>query len=247
MCSAATSPRRSPTCGSIDWVWSRDQFRHRLRAGHARSGCWADPACGNVYVQSRTKKRTALVGQMAERYPNVSAIPVREALATRSSGWIADDRRDAPPHRADDAAGRRAGAGRRGRRRHYRRRVYDAVVLKVLGATGGTIASLASSSSTGLMGLVDQAIGDRSEVHAYRLVASLTGPLRQGLGSLAPARSLARARARLGGRDDGRRLRRRLAGARRQTRPTATQLNNERRQRITLARFGKAPSALGCH
>jgi putative ABC transport system permease protein len=62
---------------------------------------------------------------------------------------------------------------RRGRCRH-RRRVYDAVVLKVLGATRGTIAA-ASSFEHGLLGLVTAIVAVIGTLAAYALV---TGPMR---------------------------------------------------------------------
>jgi putative ABC transport system permease protein len=114
-----------------------------------------------------------LVRQITDRFPNVSAIPVREgleavarviatigaalrlvALITLAAGIL--------------VLGGAVAAG-------HRRRVYDAVVLKVLGATRGTIAA-AFLIEHGLLGVVTAIIAaGLGTLAAYALV---TGPMR---------------------------------------------------------------------
>ena len=114
-----------------------------------------------------------LVRQVTERFPNVSAIPVREgleavarviatigaalrlvALITLAAGIL--------------VLGGAVAAG-------HRRRVYDAVVLKVLGATRGAIAA-AFLIEHGLLGLVTALVAaGLGTLAAYALV---TGPMR---------------------------------------------------------------------
>ena len=92
---------------------ARHQFRHCLRAGHARSGA-ADPPRRRLRAPPKT--RSASPPQVTERFPNVTAIPVREALAA-VAGIVETDRQRGPRHRLGDA-GRR---GARARRRDCRR------------------------------------------------------------------------------------------------------------------------------
>jgi putative ABC transport system permease protein len=114
-----------------------------------------------------------LVRQITDRFPNVSAIPVREgleavarviatigaalrlvALITLAAGIL--------------VLGGAVAAG-------HRRRVYDAVVLKVLGATRGAIAA-AFLIEHGLLGVVTAIIAaGLGTLAAYALV---TGPMR---------------------------------------------------------------------
>ena len=115
----------------------------------------------------------ALVREVTERYPNVSAIEVREALAAvlRIVATVgAAVRMTAYVTLAAGALvlGGAIAAG-------HRRRVYDAVVLKVLGATRAAIAA-AFLIEHGLVGLASAAIaGVLGTFAAYFLV---TGPMR---------------------------------------------------------------------
>jgi putative ABC transport system permease protein len=114
----------------------------------------------------------ALVRQVTERFPNVSAIPVREGLAAvaRVIGTI-----DTALHQVallTLAAGILVlgGAVAAG----HRRRVYDAVVLKVLGATRGTIAA-AFLLEHGLLGLVTAIVA--AGVGTLAAYALIIGPM----------------------------------------------------------------------
>src|SRR5580704_437550 len=113
-----------------------------------------------------------LVGQVVDKYPNVSAIPVREALdaVERIIAAIGAAIRLAALVTLISGALVLGGAVAA----DYRRRVYEAVVLKVLGATRGVIAAaflveygLMGAASAMIAGLIGTAI-------AYVLV---TGPL----------------------------------------------------------------------
>jgi putative ABC transport system permease protein len=113
-----------------------------------------------------------LVGQIVDKYPNISAIPVREALdaVERIIAAIGTAIRLAALVTLIAGALVLGGAVAA----DYRRRVYEAVVLKVLGATRGTIAA-AFLVEYGLMGLVSAAIAAiLGTVIAYLLI---TGPL----------------------------------------------------------------------
>ena len=107
----------------------------------------------------------ALVGRVVDRFPNVSAIPVREALdaVERIVAAIGAAIRLAALVTLVAGALVLGGAVAAG----YRRRVYDAVVLKVLGATRGTVAA-AFLVEYGLMGLAERACRRRAR-HARRL------------------------------------------------------------------------------
>jgi putative ABC transport system permease protein len=96
-------------------------------------------------------KEEALVRQVTERFPNVSAIPVREALAAvdRVVGMIGEAVRLTAL--VTLAAGVMVLGGAIAA--SHRRRVYDVVVLKVLGATRSAIAS-AYLIEYGLLGLI---------------------------------------------------------------------------------------------
>jgi len=114
-----------------------------------------------------------LVRAVTERFPNISAIHVREALATVDR--ILDMIRDAVQLTAliTLAAGTLVLGGAIAAGHH--RRVYDAVVLKVLGATRRTITS-AFLIEHGLLGLLASLIaGVLGTVAAYFLV---TGPMK---------------------------------------------------------------------
>ena len=114
-----------------------------------------------------------LVRAVTERFPNISAIHVREALATVDR--ILDMIRDAVQLTAliTLAAGTLVLGGAIAAGHH--RRVYDAVVLKVLGATRRTITA-AFLIEHGLLGLLAALIaGVLGTVAAYFLV---TGPMK---------------------------------------------------------------------
>jgi putative ABC transport system permease protein len=114
-----------------------------------------------------------LVGRVIDRLPNVSAIPVREALGAieRIVAAIGTAIRLAALVTLVAGALVLGGAVAA----DYRRRVYDAVVLKVLGATRGTIAA-AFLVEYGLMGLLSAAVAAAlGALVAYVLV---THPLR---------------------------------------------------------------------
>jgi putative ABC transport system permease protein len=114
----------------------------------------------------------ALLRQIVERYPNVSAVPVREALdaVERIIAAIGTAIRLAALVTLVAGALVLGGAVAA----DYRRRVYEAVVLKVLGATRRTVAA-AFLVEYGLMGLVSAVLA----AFVGTLVAWLlvTGPL----------------------------------------------------------------------
>jgi putative ABC transport system permease protein len=115
----------------------------------------------------------ALVGRIVDQYPNVSAIPVREALdaVERIIGAIGAAIRLAALVTLIAGALVLGGAVAA----DYRRRVYEAVVLKVLGATRRTIAA-AFLVEYGLMGLVSAAIaGLLGTLVAWLLVTRALG------------------------------------------------------------------------
>ncbi|MBV9861372.1 MAG: ABC transporter permease [Alphaproteobacteria bacterium] len=117
-------------------------------------------------------REDALVEQATERLPNVSAIPVRDALAqvSRIVATIGAALRLIAVVTLAAGALVLGGAIAAG----HRRRVYDAVLLKVLGATRGTIA-LSFVIEHGLLGIASAVIaGGLGTVAAYFLV---TGPM----------------------------------------------------------------------
>ena len=114
-----------------------------------------------------------LVGQVVAQDPNVSAIPVREALDAVERIIVAIGAAIRLAALVTLIAGALVLGGAVAA--DYRRRVYEAVVLKVLGATRRTIAA-AFLVEYGLMGLVGAAIAaGLGTLIAYLLV---TGPLR---------------------------------------------------------------------
>jgi putative ABC transport system permease protein len=114
-----------------------------------------------------------LVGQIVDQDPNVSAIPVREALDAVERIIVAIGAAIRLAALVTLVAGGLVLGGAIAA--DYRRRVYEAVVLKVLGATRRTIAA-AFLVEYGLMGLVGAAIAaGLGTLIAYLLV---TGPLR---------------------------------------------------------------------
>lgn len=113
-----------------------------------------------------------LVGQIVDQYPNVSAIPVREALDTveRIIAAIGTAIRLAASVTLVAGALVLGGAVAA----DYRRRVYEAVILKVLGATRRTIAA-AFLVEYGLMGLVAASVAAALGTPIAWLL--VTGPL----------------------------------------------------------------------
>jgi putative ABC transport system permease protein len=125
-----------------------------------------------VYV-APGQAEDALVRQVTERFPNVSAIPVREGLAAvaRVIGTIGAALQLVALLTLGAGILVLGGAVAAG----HHRRVYDAVVLKVLGATRGTIAA-AFLLEHGLLGLVTAIVAAGiGTLAAYALV---TGPMR---------------------------------------------------------------------
>jgi putative ABC transport system permease protein len=124
-----------------------------------------------VYVTPEEEER--LVRQVTERFPNVSAIPVREALAAvaRVVATIGTAIRLVALVTLAAGVLVLGGAVAAG----HRRRVYDAVVLKVLGATRGALA-LSFLIEHGLVGLLTALVAaGLGTLAAYALV---TGPLK---------------------------------------------------------------------
>jgi putative ABC transport system permease protein len=110
---------------------------------------------------------------VTERFPNMSAIPVREALAAVARVVATIGRAIRLVALVTLAAGILVlgGAVAAG----HRRRVYDAVVLKVLGATRGAIAA-AFLIEHSLIGLLTALVaGGVGTLAAYALV---TGPMK---------------------------------------------------------------------
>ncbi len=113
----------------------------------------------------------ALVRRVTERFPNITAIHVREALAAvdRVVGMIGDAVRLTALITVAAGLLVLAGAVAAG----HRRRVYDAVVLKVLGSTRGIIAA-AYAIEHGLAGAVTALVaGGVGTTAAYLLVTKL--------------------------------------------------------------------------
>jgi putative ABC transport system permease protein len=123
-----------------------------------------------VYVAPTDEE--SLVRRVTERFPNVSAIPVREALADLSRVVATIGTAIRLVALVTLAAGLLVlgGAVAAGQRR----RVYDSVVLKVLGATRGALA-IAFLFEHGLIGLLTAVVAAGfGTLAAYALV---TGPL----------------------------------------------------------------------
>jgi putative ABC transport system permease protein len=124
-----------------------------------------------VYLPQAEEER--LVGRVVDRFPNISAIPVREALAAIGQLIAAIGMAIRLAALVTLLAGALVLGGAIAA--DYRQRVYDAVVLKVLGATRGQIAAafLVEYGSMGLLSaLVAAGLG---ALIAYVLV---TRPLR---------------------------------------------------------------------
>ena len=152
----------------IDWVRLGISFAIVFAPGTLEAAPQTHLAA--VYIAPENEER--LVGRVAERFPNVSAIPVREGLAAVAQvvATVGDAIRLVALLTLGAGALVLGGAVAAG----HRRRVYDAVVLKVLGATRGQIAAafLIEHSLVGLLtALVAAAVGTAA---AYLLV---TGPM----------------------------------------------------------------------
>ncbi|HTT80532.1 MAG TPA: FtsX-like permease family protein, partial [Stellaceae bacterium] len=126
-----------------------------------------------LYAPPGTADR--IVQHVADRFPNVSAIPVREALAAvaRVVATIGDALRIVAL--ATVAAGilvlgGAVAAGHRGR-------VYDAVLLKVLGATRGTVATVFVIEYL-LLGVAAASVA--AAIGTLAAWALITGPINSG-------------------------------------------------------------------
>ena len=160
---------------------ARHQFRDRLRAGHAGSGA-ADP--------SRRRLRAAVATPSASppRSPSAFRTSPRSRCARRSAAVAGLVERIGDAVRAIASATLAAGvlvlggaiaAG-------HRRRVYDSVLLKVLGATPGFIAGMFLVEHL-LLGFVTAAIA--AGIGTLAAWALVTGPMHAGLDI--PARAAA--------------------------------------------------------
>jgi len=129
------------------------------------------PQTGLAAVYLPQAEEEALIRQVTERFPNVSAIHVREALAavSRVVGLIGGAVRLTALVTLAAGALVLGGAIAAGQQR----RIYDAVVLKVLGASRGMILS-SYLIEHGLLGLVAGLVaGGLGTIAAYFLMARL--------------------------------------------------------------------------
>jgi putative ABC transport system permease protein len=153
----------------IDWARLGISFAIVFAPGTLEGAPQTDLAA--VYVAPSEEE--GLVRRVTERFPNMSAIPVREALAAVARVVATIGRAIRLVALVTLAAGILVlgGAVAAG----HRRRVYDAVVLKVLGATRGAIAA-AFLIEHGLIGLLTALVaGGVGTLAAYALV---TGPMK---------------------------------------------------------------------
>jgi len=81
---AARSPPGIASLRRIDWAAAWDQFRAGVFARHAGSRA-TDPSRRGLCRTGEAEE--ALVRRVTERFPNVSAIPVREGPGRRRRGW----------------------------------------------------------------------------------------------------------------------------------------------------------------
>jgi putative ABC transport system permease protein len=123
-----------------------------------------------VWLPQSAEER--LVGQIVEADPNVSAIPVRQALDAVERIVAAIGMAIRLAALVTLVAGALVLGGAVAA--DYRRRVYEAVVLKVLGATRRTVAA-AFLLEYGLMGLVAATLAAALGTFVARLL--VTGPL----------------------------------------------------------------------
>ena len=163
----------------IDWTQLGINFAILFAPGTLE----AAPQTHLAAIHVAPSDEEGLVHRVTERFPNVSAIPVREALAAVARVVATIGSAIRLVALATLAAGILvlAGAVAAG----HRRRVYDAVVLKVLGATRGALA-LAFLIEHGLVGLVTALVAaGLGTLAAYGLVTGamhaewvfLPGPL----------------------------------------------------------------------
>ena len=152
----------------IDWTRLGINFAIVFAPGTLEAAPHTDLAA--VWLPPAAEER--LVGRVVGKYPNVSAIPVREALDAVERIIAAIGTAIRLAALVTLVAGGLVLGGAVAA--DYRRRVYEAVVLKVLGATRRTIAA-AFLVEYGLMGLVSAGIAAAlGTLIAYLLV---TGPL----------------------------------------------------------------------
>jgi putative ABC transport system permease protein len=154
----------------IDWVRLGINFAIVFAPGTLEAAPQTHLAA--VYVEPGEPEE-ALVRQVTERFPNVSAIPVREGLAAVAGVVATIGSAIRLVALLTLAAGVLVlgGAVAAG----HRRRVYDAVVLKVLGATRGAIAA-AFLIEQGVTGIATAVVaGGFGTLAAYALV---TGPIK---------------------------------------------------------------------
>jgi putative ABC transport system permease protein len=154
---------------TIDWQRLGINFAIVFAPGTLEHAPQSDLAA--VYLPRSEEER--LVERVTSRFPNISAIHVREALAavSRVMGLIADAVRLTALFTLAAGAlvlGAAIAAG-------HRQRLYDAVVLKVLGATRGLLLSsflIEHAVLGGLAGLVAAGLGTAA---AYLVVTRLMG------------------------------------------------------------------------
>ncbi len=152
----------------IDWTQLGINFAIVFAPGTLE----AAPQTHLAAIHVAASEEEGLVHRVTERFPNVSAIPVREALAAVARVVATIGSAIRLVALATLAAGILVlgGAVAAG----HRRRVYDAVVLKVLGATRGALA-LSFLIEHGLVGLLTALVAaGLGTLAAYGLV---TGPL----------------------------------------------------------------------
>jgi putative ABC transport system permease protein len=152
---------------SIDWERLGINFTLVFAPGTLESA----PQTRLAAVYLRPAEEDSLAQAVTERFPNISAIHVREALAAvdRIIGMIGTAVRLTALVTIAAGALVLGGAVAAG----HRRRVYDAVVLKVLGATRGAItrAFLIENGITGVLAAV--IAGVLGTIAAYFLVTRL--------------------------------------------------------------------------
>jgi putative ABC transport system permease protein len=152
----------------IDWTQLGINFAIVFAPGTLE----AAPQTHLAAIHVAPSNEEGLVHRVTERFPNVSAIPVRDALAAvaRVVATIGDAIRIVALVTLAAGVLVLGGAVAAG----HRRRVYDAVVLKVLGATRGALAT-SFVIEHGLVGLLTALVAaGLGTLAAYGLV---TGPM----------------------------------------------------------------------
>jgi putative ABC transport system permease protein len=152
---------------AIDWVRIGINFAVIFAPGTLENAPQTHLAA--VYVPPAEEEK--LVQSVTERFPNISAIHVREALdaVARIVGMIGDAIRLTALITLASGVLVLAGAIAAGQRR----RVYDAVVLKVLGATPGTVAAAYAIEHALIGAAAALAAGGFGVISAYFLVTRL--------------------------------------------------------------------------